>query len=198
MTDQRPKTREATKADLSPSRIQKVKRHGETLAQIRWLLGRMMLVMCITLAILSTLLAAISCFGPISLARLPQVGFWEDMARDARHEFTIKVTDGDLIIWYRDRIRRWRWSPGWGPLTKFEFAGFRYSDRTGWLTAFTTRSIDVDLPLWMPTLVFVTYPSVSFIRGPVRRWRRRKQGLCLTCGYDLTGNVSGCVRSVDK
>ena len=35
------------------------------------------------------------------------------------------------------------------------------------------------------------YPAVAFFRGPVRRWRRRKNGWCVACGYDLTGNVSG-------
>jgi hypothetical protein len=25
----------------------------------------------------------------------------------------------------------------------------------------------------------------------LRRYRRKKKGLCLTCGYNLTGNVSG-------
>jgi len=39
-----------------------------------------------------------------------------------------------------------------------------------------------------------TYPIialVTFIRGPVRCWRRSRKGLCIACGYDLTGNVSG-------
>jgi len=40
-------------------------------------------------------------------------------------------------------------------------------------------------------VVFATYPTAAFIRGPVLRWRRRRRGLCLKCGYDLTGNVSG-------
>ena len=31
----------------------------------------------------------------------------------------------------------------------------------------------------------------TFLLGPYRRYRRRKKGLCLTCGYDLTGNESG-------
>jgi hypothetical protein len=26
---------------------------------------------------------------------------------------------------------------------------------------------------------------------PMRRWRRRRRGLCVACGYDLTGNTSG-------
>ena len=35
------------------------------------------------------------------------------------------------------------------------------------------------------------YPTIAFIQGPVRRRRRARKGLCLKCGYDLTGNVSG-------
>ena len=27
--------------------------------------------------------------------------------------------------------------------------------------------------------------------GPVRRWRLRRTGLCIQCGYNLEGNVSG-------
>ncbi|MHC4696054.1 MAG: hypothetical protein ACYTFA_04845 [Planctomycetota bacterium] len=40
-------------------------------------------------------------------------------------------------------------------------------------------------------VLFGAYPAVAYIRGPVRRWRRRKKGLCVKCAYDLTGNVSG-------
>jgi hypothetical protein len=47
------------------------------------------------------------------------------------------------------------------------------------------------MPLWAPPLLFAIYPAIAFIRGPLRRWRRHKKGLCLRCGYDLTGNVSG-------
>ncbi len=46
-------------------------------------------------------------------------------------------------------------------------------------------------PLWALITVAAVYPTVAFIRGPVRRWRRRKKGACLKCGYDLTGNVTG-------
>lgn len=45
-------------------------------------------------------------------------------------------------------------------------------------------------PLWIPA---VLCPICSFlvIRKPFREWRRREHGRCETCGYDLTGNVSG-------
>ena len=40
-------------------------------------------------------------------------------------------------------------------------------------------------------VLFAAYPTLALIRGPLRRWRRRKRRLCLRCGYDLRGNVSG-------
>ncbi|MCH7808076.1 MAG: hypothetical protein IIB60_02525 [Planctomycetes bacterium] len=44
---------------------------------------------------------------------------------------------------------------------------------------------------WLFIALFGIYPFVACSHGPLRRWRRRKLGLCLKCGYDLTGNVSG-------
>ena len=46
-------------------------------------------------------------------------------------------------------------------------------------------------PLWGPLLFFAAYPIIAFIRGPLRRRRRRKRGQCVSCGYNLTGNTSG-------
>ena len=50
---------------------------------------------------------------------------------------------------------------------------------------------EIDVPNWFVPVVLAAYPGFAFVRGPVRRWRRRKRGLCLTCGYNLEGNVSG-------
>jgi len=38
---------------------------------------------------------------------------------------------------------------------------------------------------------FGIYPSIAFVRGPLRRWRRRCRGECERCGYNLTGNTTG-------
>ncbi|MBU0719691.1 MAG: hypothetical protein KJ749_15715, partial [Planctomycetes bacterium] len=46
------------------------------------------------------------------------------------------------------------------------------------------------VPLWFPCALLVIYPASAFFGGPVRRWRRRRHGLCPQCAYDLTGNVS--------
>lgn len=49
----------------------------------------------------------------------------------------------------------------------------------------------LSIPLYVPVVLFAAYPTLAFIRGPVRRRRRRRKGLCVECGYDLTGNVTG-------
>ncbi len=48
------------------------------------------------------------------------------------------------------------------------------------------------LPLWLLMIAFAAYPAIAFIRGPLRRHRRYKRGLCVTCGYDLRGSSERC------
>jgi hypothetical protein len=57
----------------------------------------------------------------------------------------------------------------------------------------TTKPImwAIALPIWALSFLFFAYPIVALIRGPLRRWCRRRGCLCIGCGYDLTGNVSG-------
>lgn len=43
----------------------------------------------------------------------------------------------------------------------------------------------------VPFVMLLTYPAGSLVRGPLRRYRRRRRGLCLRCAYNLEGNVSG-------
>ena len=49
----------------------------------------------------------------------------------------------------------------------------------------------VCLPFWLLLISFAAYPTRAFIRRPLRRYRRRRLGLCIRCGYNLEGNVSG-------
>jgi hypothetical protein len=67
---------------------------------------------------------------------------------------------------------------------------FSRPDALASATAFTQRYI-LGLPVWYLMCLFSAYPLCALIRGPLRRRRRRKRGLCVGCGYDLTGNVSG-------
>lgn len=53
------------------------------------------------------------------------------------------------------------------------------------------RHVQVNAPWWFVAALFWAYPIVVFIRGPVRRFHRKRRNRCLKCAYDLTGNVSG-------
>lgn len=43
----------------------------------------------------------------------------------------------------------------------------------------------LELPLWGVFPILAAFPTVMLFRGPIRRRRRRKRGLCLHCGYDV-------------
>ncbi len=77
----------------------------------------------------------------------------------------------------------WNVRSNWG----FGVGGF--VTRTPW--GGTYRCTEFTAPLWAPYILFATYPTIVFIRGPLCRWRRLRNGVCVECGYDLTGNVSG-------
>lgn len=73
-----------------------------------------------------------------------------------------------------------------------EFAGF-FAHR--WAITFPASGRclvqSFGAPLWMLFVFFAAYPAVAFVRGPWRRYYRKKRGRCVRCAYDLTGNVSG-------
>ena len=80
------------------------------------------------------------------------------------------------------------------------FAGFGFSRviervRTpfgipGNLEQAHSSSTSVKFPSWFPIVLFGFYPVLAFYRGQLLRYRRRK-GLCIKCGYNLTGNTTG-------
>ncbi len=77
-----------------------------------------------------------------------------------------------------DRYTRQVHIPMWFHIT-------RYRGQTAY------RRYDGCIFLGSTTVVLAAYPAIAFIRGPLRRYRRRRRGLCVTCGYNLTGNESG-------
>ena len=59
----------------------------------------------------------------------------------------------------------------------------------------------ISIGLWMLALLFLLYPAIFSVNSSRRRRRSRQlQGLCIACGYSLTGNTSGvcpeCGRAV--
>lgn len=46
-------------------------------------------------------------------------------------------------------------------------------------------------PLWASTTLLAALGVLPLTLGPLRRWRRRRNGWCLHCGYNLNGNRSG-------
>lgn len=44
---------------------------------------------------------------------------------------------------------------------------------------------------WPIALLLLTYPAITLIWRPIGRRKRRQRGACVSCGYDLTGNVTG-------
>ncbi len=82
-------------------------------------------------------------------------------------------------------------SPGFipalaAPLRELRFGSLRWAI----LPHSSYRQCVVELPLWVASVGLGIYPAIAFICGP-RRWRHRRIGHCLRCGYNLTGNVSG-------
>ena len=74
----------------------------------------------------------------------------------------------------------------------FSFAGLAVEFVPDRFTGSGNRiGVNMTLPLWMPLLLFGMPLGMLLARGPLRRWSRRRRGLCLTCGYNLEGNTSG-------
>ena len=53
------------------------------------------------------------------------------------------------------------------------------------------REILIQIHLALPLILFAAYPTIALVYGPLRRHRRRRKGLCVQCGYNLRGNMTG-------
>ena len=63
----------------------------------------------------------------------------------------------------------------------------------GWKLEYdrVTRAAYIGTPLPMLAFLFAFFSLMLGLQRPLRRRRRCKHGLCMECGYDLTGNLSG-------
>ncbi len=104
----------------------------------------------------------------------------------ASYAMGIRLTDGRLDVIYL----------GGGATLSYlerrsEFAGFYLLKNPGQQPISRKMQFELGIPLYFPCVLFAAYPAIVLVRAPLRRWRRRRKGLCLKCSYDLTGNVTG-------
>ena len=103
----------------------------------------------------------------------------------------VRMQDAKLFIGYR-RVLDSPAPPRRRYVPQYRLFGYAYSVISVKVPSIVYfRLMKAWAPAWIVAPAFATYPTIAFIRGPVRRWRRRRRGECVACGYDLTGNVSG-------
>ncbi len=77
----------------------------------------------------------------------------------------------------------------------FEFAAFTnhpyYALNLATVPVPTYDGWELHIRLWPLVALLGAYPVTAVTIEHARDIRRRRRGLCLRCGYDLTGNVSG-------
>ena len=137
-----------------------------------------------TIIILLTL-AALGMVGAWGLSYVaPQHWSWVSKASVV----VINLRGGAMWVQREQNRGRWIYVPNSDRHYHVPFTGSAY---TSTLTN-GYRRLDLEVILPGPgVLAFAAYPTLAFIGGPLRRYRRRKKNLCLRCGYNLTGNTSG-------
>lgn len=102
------------------------------------------------------------------------------------------ATSSVMAVADRWQLRLWHWgyqSPGAaGPKSQGALAGFAYdfSTRTSGngMTLITHKLAMPSVIAFVPAFLF---PMMVIVRRPLRRWKRKRKGLCLKCGYNLAG-----------
>ena len=67
-----------------------------------------------------------------------------------------------------------------------------YGWHTRWKPALSFVPFEVVLPLWIPTLLCSFMAWKLQVLPALYRRKRKKLGLCVTCGYDLRGSKERC------
>lgn len=125
----------------------------------------------------------------------PEASAAIDAARTGRlwrvryEDLTCYATHGGWVLPYRGLA--WRVATDSFPETHLGPNGYYTGKGSIDVPGRNLNVFHLGVPLWLTFLVLIAYPAVAFYRGPLRRYRRRRCGLCVACGYDLTGNVSG-------
>lgn len=110
----------------------------------------------------------------------------------AEYSLGFRATEGDLSVSVKMLVEADQLRPCWQRRCG-RFSVMRvwmHNPQSGWppKPGFPQyQSLEVSIPLWALTMVLAPYPLLAFVRGPLRRVRRRRRGQCIACGYCLTG-----------
>lgn len=147
---------------------------------------RRVILISLTLAAIATAALALhSMSGPIV--------FFDDLQWGA--PTALKIKRRELVLQYREPIAN---PPK--PDQQFALLGFRYEARESWVIfrgppvgppAPKVRAVRTSLRLWIPFVLFGTYPFGIFVYRPIQTARRRSRRQCHACGYSLIGNETG-------
>lgn len=109
------------------------------------------------------------------------------------HLYRSPVTRSSVMaVADRWQLRLWHWNyqqnPPTGQTRQGSLGGFAFefsSRKAG--NGLTLVTHKLAMPSVVAMIPAFAFPIVVVVRWPFRRFRRWRQGLCLKCGYDLTG-----------
>jgi len=160
---------------------------------------RVLILGCLGATLLTAMIGMVSCGQTLLCGKLSPASPFQVSFRNNPNSLTcpgFSFRNGS-VVWYSKNRSQAQQSPfGLGMINK-NWCGFGVFYVP---TALGRNGIlRIWFPLWLPFLAFSAYPAIAFIRGPYRRYRRHRKGLCLKCGYNLTGNASGvCPECVER
>jgi hypothetical protein len=138
-------------------------------------------------------LTILSLIGLLLSVALWGVSYWRIKYRMNRSQFTVwngKV--GYMAVGPQASTKKKQLPLGW-VVYGLRKRGYRFS--TIWTPQLSGNPFRIpfrlDIPLWMPTLLFGVSP-VWLLLPFHRRRKRKKLGLCLKCGYDLRASKDRC------
>ena len=148
------------------------------------MIRKVLIVILTILAICSAIFCVISFFRTILWTNQDYYSY-----PDIQHwYYSVVFRQGMLELNYTKRVPSSEPWINWRVEIRYFKLGHQ---RTATLDEIGQRSYWLWLPIFPLFVLFSIFPLYAFIRGPYRRYCRRKKGLCLKCGYNLTGNVSG-------
>ena len=133
---------------------------------------------------------------------LTAAGWW--MQISGRHGVMLNITPGSRIVFsgqYNTVSLLLRWGPYIQILTEYPVTStsgipgvsiYLVKESARGPNGTRAFGLGIQFHIWLATgLLAVGWIALPFASRQLKRRRRRKRGLCVKCGNDLTGNESG-------